>query len=123
MAAFRGETLSRLTSQLGESPDATQRGLEQVVPMTVAGVAQQAKSERGARDLLAGLRDGTAKGQGNQALSLSRANAVKSYLVAKGVPEKQIEAVGMSELNPIADNETAEGRARNRRAELIVTQR
>lgn len=70
-----------------------------------------------------GHTDRQGKGQDNQALSLNRANAVKSYLVSKGVPAHQLEAIGMSELNPIADNETPEGRARNRRVELIVIQR
>jgi outer membrane protein OmpA-like peptidoglycan-associated protein len=66
-------------------------------------------------------REGT--GANNRALSQQRADAVKNYLVRKGVKTGQLTAAGMSELNPIADNGTAEGRADNRRVELIITQR
>ena len=51
----------------------------------------------------------------NQALSLERADAVRTYLVAKGVPPAQIVVEAKGESEPIADNATAEGRQLNRR--------
>jgi OOP family OmpA-OmpF porin len=57
----------------------------------------------------------------NQKLSERRANAVRDYLIQKGIASSRIQAVGYSEHRPIADNKTAEGRALNRRAELEVT--
>lgn len=57
----------------------------------------------------------------NQALSASRAEAVKAAIVAKGIDTARIEAVGRGSDQPIADNATAEGREKNRRVEVIVT--
>lgn len=56
----------------------------------------------------------------NLQLSQLRAEAVKSYLVSKGVPSAQLDAQGYGESRPIADNETDAGRAENRRVELEV---
>jgi outer membrane protein OmpA-like peptidoglycan-associated protein len=54
----------------------------------------------------------------NQKLSDRRANAVREYLESQGVAAGRIEAHGLGESNPIADNATAEGRAENRRVEI-----
>jgi outer membrane protein OmpA-like peptidoglycan-associated protein len=54
----------------------------------------------------------------NKTLSQNRADAVKNYLVNKGVDENQIEATGYGEEQPIANNNTAAGRAKNQRVEL-----
>jgi len=54
----------------------------------------------------------------NISVSQFRANAIKSYLVGKGVPSANIEAVGKGSENPIATNDTAEGRQKNRRVEI-----
>ncbi len=56
----------------------------------------------------------------NQKLSLQRAEAVKAYLVSKGVPAYKIEAEGRGEKDPVASNKTKAGRAQNRRAEIII---
>jgi OOP family OmpA-OmpF porin len=55
----------------------------------------------------------------NQALSERRANSVKAYLVAMGIAERRIKTVGFGELQPVADNKTAAGRAENRRVVII----
>lgn len=54
----------------------------------------------------------------NQALSERRAAAVKGYLVEKGVNSGAIQAIGKGESQPVADNKTAEGRAKNRRVDI-----
>jgi outer membrane protein OmpA-like peptidoglycan-associated protein len=56
----------------------------------------------------------------NEQLSLERAQEVRGYLVSQGVPAESIRAVGMGESRPIASNATAEGRANNRRVEIVV---
>jgi outer membrane protein OmpA-like peptidoglycan-associated protein/opacity protein-like surface antigen len=59
-------------------------------------------------------------GKTNQQLSEQRALSVKTYLISKGVNENQLTAKGYGESQPIADNKTEEGRAKNRRVELKV---
>lgn len=57
----------------------------------------------------------------NKELSLKRAQSVRAHLVSKGIEAAKIEAVGLGEERPVTTNETPEGRANNRRVELIVT--
>jgi OmpA-OmpF porin, OOP family len=56
----------------------------------------------------------------NQRLSVRRAEAVKAYLVSKGVEKNRVYTEGKGEKQPVADNRTAEGRAKNRRVEIEV---
>lgn len=57
----------------------------------------------------------------NQRLSEQRAQSVQSYLLNQGVTPVRLASIGFGETRPIATNETAEGRARNRRVEIILT--
>jgi OOP family OmpA-OmpF porin len=56
----------------------------------------------------------------NQRLSLRRAEAVKAYIVSKGVAASRVYTEGKGESQPIADNSSAEGRAKNRRVTVEV---
>ncbi len=56
----------------------------------------------------------------NQTLSEQRAAAVKDYLVSQGIAENRISSAGYGETKPVADNNTAAGKARNRRVEMTV---
>lgn len=56
----------------------------------------------------------------NQKLSVRRAEAVKSYLVSKGIERNRVYTEGKGEKQPVADNRTKEGRAKNRRVEIEV---
>lgn len=56
----------------------------------------------------------------NQRLSVRRAEAVKAYMVSKGIEPNRIYTEGKGKKQPIADNRTADGRAKNRRVELEV---
>jgi OmpA-OmpF porin, OOP family len=56
----------------------------------------------------------------NQKLSIARSEAVKAYLVSKGVEKNRVYTEGKGEKSPVADNKTSEGRAKNRRVEVEV---
>ena len=68
-----------------------------------------------------GHTDGVGAAAYNQSLSERRANAAVAYLVGKGVASGRMKAVGYGKTKPIASNDTADGRARNRRVDLVVT--
>jgi len=67
-----------------------------------------------------GYTDSRGSDQLNNELSEKRAEAVRSFLVSKGIAAANIVAVGHGKDQPIADNATAEGRANNRRVEIVV---
>lgn len=67
-----------------------------------------------------GHTDSTGSDQTNLTLSRQRAEAVRAYLVSKGMTSGRIDAEGAGKDHPIADNATPEGRANNRRVELIL---
>lgn len=69
---------------------------------------------------LAGHTDNTGSLQTNLRLSKERAEAVKAYLVSKGANASRIEATGYGPNQPIANNNTAEGRQQNRRVEFTL---
>ena len=67
-----------------------------------------------------GHTDSIGSNEYNQKLSIRRSEAVKAYLVGKGIDGNRIQAGGKGETAPVADNLAAEGRARNRRVEIEV---
>jgi outer membrane protein OmpA-like peptidoglycan-associated protein len=69
-----------------------------------------------------GHTDNTGKPETNQKLSESRANAVKKYLVSKGVSADRLTASGFGAERPIEDNKTSAGKAKNRRVEFKLSQ-
>ncbi len=70
--------------------------------------------------VVAGHTDSRGSGSSNRRLSLARAESVRAFLVNSGVSPDRVSASGRGEDEPIADNRTAEGRANNRRVEIIV---
>ena len=67
-----------------------------------------------------GYTDSQGSSSYNQVLSQKRADGVRSYLISRGYPGELIQAQGIGEGNPVADNTSAEGRANNRRVEIVV---
>ena len=70
---------------------------------------------------ISGHTDNTGSPEHNQSLSEKRAQSVVDYLVNKGIDRKRLKASGYGETRAVADNETEEGRAMNRRTELKIT--
>lgn len=72
------------------------------------------------RIVVVGHTDSTGKSDKNQMLSEARAQAVRTLIVAQGVPAEAVTAVGAGQNDPVADNKTKDGRAKNRRVELQI---
>ncbi len=68
-----------------------------------------------------GHTDSSGGDEHNQKLSENRAGAVRDYLAEQGVPDSSITARGFGKTRPVAPNETAEGRQKNRRVEIVVS--
>ncbi|MEQ1438284.1 OmpA family protein [Fontimonas sp. SYSU GA230001] len=77
-------------------------------------------SQPSVRAEIAGHTDSRGSDAYNKKLSLQRADAVRAYLVSRGVSPAQLTAVGYGESRPIDSNDTEEGRTRNRRVELQI---
>ena len=83
-------------------------------------VADALKTQAEHHFIVGGHTDSQGTDQINDGLSTQRANAVRDYLIVRGVAADAITAHGFGAHQPIADNKTTEGRAMNRRVEIIV---
>ena len=76
----------------------------------------------GVRVWVVGHTDSTGSGDSNQSLSVERAQAVRGYLVGRGVASGRITVDGRGEREPVASNDTDAGRAQNRRVEVLLAE-
>ncbi len=83
----------------------------------LARVVEYMTHKKSARIEISGHTDNVGKPKANLALSQKRAESVRDYLVAEGIEESRIEAVGYGDTMPLAPNDSDEGRQRNRRIE------
>ena len=88
---------------------------------TVNNLASVLKAYPNSRVQLVGYTDNTGAPDANQTLSQNRADAVKSILVNQGVSADRITTQGQGQNNPVASNDSEDGRLRNRRTELVVS--
>ncbi len=94
--------------------------LTPVAHRTITEIGDVLRDVRGRRISVEGHTDSIGSVTYNKDLSLRRAQSVESDLTANGIPAAQLRTVGFGEGSPIATNNTDEGRARNRRVEVIV---
>ena len=83
-------------------------------------VAEALKNQADHKMIVEGHTDSQGNESSNMELSQKRAQAVRDYLVSRGVPADIISATGLGQGRPVADNRTAEGRQNNRRVEIVV---
>ena len=83
-------------------------------------VADALKHQEDHKMVVEGHTDSQGTESSNIDLSQRRAQTVRDYLVSRGVPNDKVTAQGLGQSRPIADNKTVEGRAQNRRVEIIV---
>jgi len=83
-------------------------------------VADALKEQTDRQVTVLGFTDSRGVASHNQTLSESRAQSVRNYLISRGIPAEQISAVGKGPSDPVADNASAEGRANNRRVEIVL---
>jgi len=95
------------------------RNLAQVLDKVADGL----KSATAASVRVIGHTDNTGSEEGNERLSVSRADSVRNHLVGRGVSTTAVTTDGRGSREPVADNGTVAGRAQNRRVELFVAEK
>ena len=99
-------------------------GKAELLPAAQDQLAAVAKALQDQGDIkpivVEGYTDSVGSESNNMKLSQDRANAVRGFLVSKGLPSDKLTAVGKGKSNPVASNDTADGRANNRRVEIVV---
>jgi outer membrane protein OmpA-like peptidoglycan-associated protein len=99
-------------------------GKDQLLPMAKSKLDEVASAlaEQGFKKIvIEGHTDSRGTVKQNESLSLNRATAVKTHLVSRGLDSAKIDAVGLASTRPVDTNDTQEGRANNRRVEIVVT--
>ncbi len=115
---FKGDgrfTFKNLTFATGSAKIDGATGVE------VDNMASILKAYPGVSVSVEGYTDNTGDAAGNVQLSQSRADAVLARLIAQGIDGSRIMAKGYGDANPVGDNSTAEGRAMNRRIEMVIS--
>lgn len=98
-------------------------GKSELLPLAkerLTEVATALKETDGQMAVVEGYTDSTGSDDANMKLSQARADAVREYLISQGLKAEMIRAVGRGEASPVASNDTAEGRANNRRVEIVI---
>lgn len=95
--------------------------LEPAVREKLAKIAGIVSSHPGLKLEIEGHTDSVGSDAYNQRLSENRAQSARDYLVSQGIPADSIVSRGFGETNPIESNDTAQGRQKNRRVEMIVS--
>jgi outer membrane protein OmpA-like peptidoglycan-associated protein len=101
--------------------DTGKYSLKPSTKISLAKVAGILLAYPGLKVQVEGYTDSVGSDEYNQQLSENRASSVKDFLISQGVSPSNITSEGFGKSSPVADNSTAEGRAQNRRVNLVVT--
>jgi outer membrane protein OmpA-like peptidoglycan-associated protein len=101
--------------------DTAQHTLKPGARERLSKIADIITAHPGVHVAIEGHTDSVGTDEYNQQLSERRASSVRNFLVQNGVPPTSVSAMGFGEAQPVATNNTAEGRQTNRRVELVVT--
>ncbi|MGG8496713.1 OmpA family protein [Tenacibaculum sp. TC6] len=107
-----GENAVRFDINKSTLTSAAKSNLDKLIPVF--------KDYQNTNIVIYGYTDNTGKVEYNQALSEKRSNSVKSYLTSKGLATARFTTKGLGINDPIATNETVEGRSKNRRVEFAI---
>ncbi len=100
--------------------DVNRTDLKGAAKTNLDGLATSLNNNPQTNILIVGHTDNTGSVQLNQDLSVRRAESVKSYIMGDRVDATRLSTSGKGESEPIADNTTADGRAKNRRVEIVI---
>lgn len=107
-----GENSVRFDTNKSTLTSTAQENLENIIPIL--------NEYKNTNIVIYGYTDSTGRVEYNQTLSAQRAGSVKKYLTGKGIDGARIETKGLGINDPIASNETVEGRSKNRRVEFAI---
>lgn len=116
----RSEARGQVMTISGDAFASGQSALRAEARENLQKVIDLINANPGASVLIEGHTDSQGSANLNQVLSQRRAEAVRDALIQQGVDGGRLRAVGLGKDRPVADNGTAEGRARNRRVEVVV---
>lgn len=92
-----------------------------IAQQKISDVAKALKDQGFKAIVVEGHTDSQGNAAKNEELSLRRAESVRQQLISQGIPADKVRASGLGSSRPVTDNSTAEGRANNRRVEIVVT--
>ncbi|MGG6232096.1 OmpA family protein [Tenacibaculum sp. SDUM215027] len=107
-----GENAVRFATNKATLTSTAKANLDKLVPVF--------KDYEDTNIVIYGYTDSTGRVEYNQTLSEKRANSVRNYLASKGLNNSRFETKGLGVKDPIATNDTAEGRSKNRRVEFAI---
>lgn len=119
----RRDARGEVFSLAGDAFASGQASLTSAAASSVKALATYLQAGPSVSVRIEGHTDSQGAAAANLTLSQRRATAVREALVAAGVPRAKVQAIGRGQLQPVADNASAAGRASNRRVEIVVSSR